>query len=77
VYVSDFGVVRVVPNRFQRERDGLVLDFSMCSIPYLRSFRTRKLAKTGDAEKTLLVVEYTLRVNQEAGLGLAADLTTT
>lgn len=76
VFVSDFGKVRVIPNRFQRERDAWLLDFSLISVPYLRSFRTKNLAPTGDAEKKMLVVEYTLRVNQEAGLGLAADLTT-
>jgi hypothetical protein len=77
VYVGDLGTLRVIPNRFQRERDAWVLDFSLISMPALRSYRSVPLAKTGDAEKRLLLVEHTLRVNQEAGLGLAADLTTT
>jgi hypothetical protein len=77
VYVSDFGTVRVVPNRFQRERDAWFLDWSMLELLYLRPFATKKLAPTGDAEKRMLIVEYTLKVKQEAGLGLAADLTTT
>ena len=33
-----------------------------------------RLAKTGDAEKRMLITEYTLVVKQEAGLGLCADL---
>jgi hypothetical protein len=77
VYVSDFGTLRVVPNRFQRERDGWVLDFDLVDLSYLRPHKTEKLAKTGDAEKRMLICEYTLRVKQEAGLGLCADLTTT
>jgi hypothetical protein len=77
VYVSDFGTLRVVPNRFQRERDGWVIDFDLVSVRYLRPYRTKDLAATGDAAKTMLVTEYTLEVKQEAGLGLAADLTTT
>lgn len=77
VYVSDFGVLRVIPNRLQRERDAWFLDWSVLSCPYLRAFRQTPLAKTGDAEKRMMVAEYTLRVNQEAALGLAADLTTT
>lgn len=74
VYVSDFGTLRVIPNRFQRERDGWVLDWDMLALATLRPFATHNLAKTGDAEKKLLNVEYTLQVKQEAGLGLAADL---
>lgn len=75
VYVSDWGVVRIIPNRFQRARDGWVLDFEMLSLKFLRPISTEKLAKTGDAEKHQMIGEYTLQVKQEAGLGLAADLT--
>ena len=76
VYVSDFGVIRVIPNRFQRERDAWLLDWNMVSYAFLRPFQTRKLAKTGDAEKRLLNVEWTIRVDNEAALGGAFDLTT-
>jgi len=77
VYVSDFGNVNVVPNRFQRERDAFVLDPEYASVAFLRPFNTIDLAKTGDAEKRMIVVEYGLKVNTEAAHGLAADLTTT
>lgn len=75
VYVSDFGAISVVPNRFQRNRDAFVLDFDLVEVDYLRPFQTIELAKTGDAEKRLLQVEYGLRVKHEGGLALAADLT--
>lgn len=74
VYVGDFYTLRVIPNRFQRERDAWVLDSDMVSIRALRPFNTTPLATTGDATKRMLIVEHTLRVNNEAGLGLAADL---
>jgi hypothetical protein len=77
VYVSNFGVLRLVPNRFQRERDGWFIDFEYVSVAYLRSFNTEPLAKTGDARKAMLLVEWGLKVKQEAALGLAADLKTT
>jgi hypothetical protein len=77
VYVSDFGVLRVIPNRFQREQDAWLLDWNLVSFRFLRPFRTVKLAKTGDAEKRLMNVEWTLEVENEAGLGGAFDLTTT
>jgi hypothetical protein len=34
------------------------------------------LAKTGDAEKRMMLCEYGLMVRQEAAHGIAADLTT-
>jgi hypothetical protein len=76
VYVSDFGVMRVIPNRFQRGRDAWFIDWEMVEVLYLRPHKTKVLAATGDAEKRLMVTEYTLKVKQEAGLGLAADLST-
>lgn len=76
IYVSDFGNVEVVPNRFSRERTAFVLDPEYASVAYLRNFELQDLAKTGDAEKKMLVVEYGLSVDTEAAHGVAADLTT-
>lgn len=76
VYVSDFGTLHVHANRFQRSRDAWVLDREGMSVDYLRGFKSHVLAKTGDAEKRLINVEYTLRVNNENAHGLIADLTT-
>lgn len=77
VYVSDFGPLRIVPSRFQRERDVWFLDWDYVDVSYLRPHKKVPLAKTGDAENQMIICEYTLRVLQEAALGLAADLTTT
>jgi hypothetical protein len=74
-YVSDFGTLAVVPNRFQRNRDAWLLDFDFVSILFLRSFKTVKLAKTGDAEKRMIVVEWALKVHNEAALAAVYDLT--
>lgn len=74
VYIGDFGKLSIVANRFQRASDGIFVDPSKISIAYLRPFRVEKLAKTGDAEKRLLLAEYTLKVDNEAALGLAADI---
>lgn len=76
VYVSDFGVIRIIPNRFQRARDGWVLDMEYCGLAFLRPMHTVKLAKTGDAEKRLLQVEYTFVCKNEKALGVVADLST-
>jgi hypothetical protein len=73
-YVSDFGTLSVVPNRFQRARDMFALDWEYVSVDYLRPFKQEPLAKTGDAEKRLLITEYGLRVKSEAGLAGVFDL---
>lgn len=74
VYVSDFGNLTVVPNRFQRARDAHVLDFEFVSVDYLRPIKQVPLAKTGDAEKRMLITELGLRVRNEKALGLVADI---
>lgn len=75
VYVGNFGNLAVVPNRFQRERDAWLLDFSMLSFPFLRPFFTQKLPE-GDFKANALICEYTHQVKNEKGIGLVADLTT-
>jgi hypothetical protein len=74
VYVSDFGNVTIVPNRFQRERDVFVLDTEYASVAYLRPFQTVELAKTGDADKRMLLVEWGLKVMNEKAHGAVYDL---
>jgi hypothetical protein len=74
VYMSDFGTMSVVPNRFMRTRDALVLDPEYAALAYLRPFQTNDLAKTGDSENTQLLAEVTLEVKNEAAHGIIADL---
>jgi hypothetical protein len=76
VYMSDFGTISVVPNRFMRTRDALVLDPEYAAVAYLRPFATNELAKAGDAEKTQILAELTLEMRNEAAHGIAADLST-
>lgn len=77
IYRSDFGTLKVYPNRFQRERTVFVLDKNYWSVDYLRGYQQKELARTGDAEKRFLVVEYSLRARQEKASGAIRDLTTT
>lgn len=76
VYLSDFGSVTCVPNRFQRDRDAFVLDPEYASVCYLRPIQQVELAKTGDAEKRMVIAEFGLKVMNEAAHGIIADLTT-
>lgn len=74
LYQSDFGVLQIVPNRFMRTRDALVLDPEYAAIAYLRPFQTIDIAKVGDAEKKQILAELTLEVRNEAAHGGAFDL---
>jgi hypothetical protein len=79
VYLSDFGTLSVVPNRFMNSTNSaddvaFVLDPDMAAIAYLRPFQTNELAVTGDNESTQLLAEYTLEVKNEAAHGIVADL---
>ena len=74
VYMSDFGTMSVVPNRFMRARDALVIDPEYAALAYLRPFQTNDLAKTGDSENTQILAEVTLEVKNEAAHGIIADL---
>jgi len=77
LYQSDFGVLQIVPNRFMRTRDALVLDPEYASLNYLRPFQTNDLARTGDSEKTQILAELTLEVKNEAAHGGIFDLSAT
>ena len=81
VYLSDFGMLSVIPDRFMTSdyasnngEQALILDPTMLSLATLRPFQSTVLAKTGDAEKHQLLTELTLQVNNEAAHAIVADL---
>jgi hypothetical protein len=79
IYLSDFGSVSCVPNRFMLSGNSanevaFVLDPEYAAVAYLRPFQTIELAKNGDSDRTQLLVEYTLEVKNEAAHGIIADL---
>lgn len=76
VYVSDFGVHTVVPNRFNRDRTVQILDMALWANAELRPFMTVPVAKTGDSDKMMLLTETTLMCRNPFGSGKVADCTT-
>ena len=57
VYSSDFGDLRVVPNRVMAvtdAKDVFIIQRDMMATAYLRDFQVQDLAKTGDSEKKQL-----------------------
>lgn len=80
IYEGPFGKVFIKPNRVMAAsaavaRNAFFVDTSMLSFQWLRPIAEDKdVSRTGDAEKCVLVGEGTLRVANEAGLGVVADL---
>ncbi len=81
VYLSDFGMLSVIPERFMTSdyssnngEQALILDPTMLSLATLRPFQSTLLAKTGDAEKHQMLTELTLQVSNEAAHAIVADL---
>jgi hypothetical protein len=73
-YVSDFGTLQCVPNRFMAARDVFVLQSDKLAVSYLRPFQTFELAQTGDALQRELVVEYTLECRAPKAHGAIYDI---
>lgn len=74
VYVSDFTVIDVVPNRFQRERDFWILDSEYWEFCYLDGYKTETISKIGDAERRHILVDWCLASHQEAASAVFADV---
>ncbi len=77
-YELDFGTVKVVPNRFQRARDVLVLEMDKWAVAYLsgRKMLSIPLAKTGDSDRRQMLSEYALEARNEKASGGVFDNTT-
>lgn len=74
LYVSPFGECAVVPNRFLKSSDCLVLDTEYWSRAVLRPMQTIVLAKTGDSDKRQMLTEQTLVCENDKASGLITDL---
>lgn len=85
VYISDFGQLKIVPNRFlgytraagKASNNVYVLEMSKWAVGYLRPFATKTIAPTGDAEKRLLMVDFSLIYREEMASGAIMDIDAT
>lgn len=74
-YISDFGQALLVLNRHMRVRDLLVFDREQATIKTLRAAQYQPLAKTGDSERGLVVMEKSLMFERERHAGRFINLT--
>ena len=86
IYVSDFGNLSVVPNRFftsvidagagsLMNNWAFLIDPDEVKIANLRPYTIETLAKTGDADKRMVLREWGLQVNNEKAHGVIAGIT--
>jgi hypothetical protein len=86
IYVSDFGNLSVVPNRFftsvidagagsLMNNWAFLIDPDEVKIANLRPYTIETLAKTGDADKRMVLQEWGLQVNNEKAHGVIAGIT--
>lgn len=75
IYVSDFGEVQFVPDRFADARSALVIDPEYWDVATLDPLKTMDLAKTGLATRKAMYCEEALRCLNQAASGIVADLT--
>ena len=58
VIATDFGRIKVIPSRWIPTDIGLLLDSDYIAVAFFRSFRQYLMARTGDAENRMIVVEW-------------------
>ena len=74
IYLSDFGPVQFVPDRFASSRDALIVDPEYWDVGVGESLTTFDLARTGLADRKALRSEVALRCLNEAASGAVRDL---
>jgi hypothetical protein len=76
VYRSDYGDLKLVPNRRMRERDMFFLNPDYLEIRTLEPIQFIELGRTGLQRKAQMWTNWTLAVLNEAAHGVLADLNT-
>jgi hypothetical protein len=62
VIATDFGRVKVAPSRWIPTDVGLLIDPDYLAVAFFRAFRQYLMARTGDAETRMIVVEFGLEM---------------
>jgi hypothetical protein len=62
VIATDFGRIKVAPSRWVPTDVGLLIDPDYAAVAFFRAFRQYLMARTGDAETRMIVVEWGLEM---------------
>ena len=66
VLATDFGRVKVAPSRWLATDVGLLIDPDYSAVAFFRAFRQYLMARVGDAETRLIVVEWGVEMRNAA-----------
>ena len=75
VYVSPYGALKVIMNRFQLTSSALVFETAMWKKLVLRNWFRETLAKTGDSTNVQIVGEFSLKHKNYAASGGVINMT--
>jgi hypothetical protein len=62
VIATDFGRIKVIPSRWLPPDVGLLIDPDYLAVAFFRSFKQYLMARTGDAETRMIIVEWGVEV---------------
>lgn len=74
IYVSDFGELQFVPDRFASTRDTLVVDPEFWEVGIGRALQVEPLAKNGLSDRRMMSAEVALICRNQAASGVVADI---
>ncbi|MFN3626755.1 MAG: DUF5309 domain-containing protein [Parvibaculum sp.] len=74
VYASDFGNIKIVPNRTQRDRDLFLVDPTKVAVAYLRAYVPSEMGTVGDATTRAIYTEATLEMRAPNAHAAVFDL---
>jgi hypothetical protein len=75
LYISDFGEHRVVPDRFCKTNQVLVLDMDFWGVDYLRPVRQIPIARTGASDRRFIDVEFCIVAKNPKSSGKISSCT--
>ena len=78
VYVTDFEVMDIVPNRFSpsgvTQSEAFILDTEFWAMSYLDGYHVEDIAQIGDARRRMLIVDWTVVSKNEASSAIIGGL---
>jgi len=74
VYESDFGVIKIVADRFMPDGEIFILSSQYWKTAYLRPFKTEDLPVRGDRKEKVIIGELTLEARAEKASAIIKDL---
>lgn len=79
-YVSDFGAISMVPNRFMptdtatSSSEMFMLEKEKWEISYLRPYHVTEISQNGDSQRRMLIADWGVVSKNEAASAIVADL---